>query len=186
MNSDRVRKDCFKEGNALTFNKAREMAKTEESADKQLRLMNTQSEVHPISSMKRNQHLRDQPNAVGGLNSGKPGKTCRNCVWGPHSREQCPAKNATCHYCQKVGNLAKVCLSKLRKNKSVHDIEATCSNNALPDVEPTQSLSDYVLLGPIEATSLAMNVIAISWREKALLAVSLALGPEGKQINALV
>ena len=85
MNSDRVRKDCFKEGNALTFNKAREMAKTEESADKQLRVMNTQSEVHPISSMKRNQHLRDQPNAVGGLNSGKPGKTCRNCVWGPHS-----------------------------------------------------------------------------------------------------
>ena len=27
MNSDRVRQDCFKEGNTLTFSKAREMEK---------------------------------------------------------------------------------------------------------------------------------------------------------------
>ena len=47
MNSGRVRKDSFKVGNTLTFKKVRDMAKSEESADKQLQLMNT--EVHSIN-----------------------------------------------------------------------------------------------------------------------------------------
>ena len=42
MNSDLLRKDCFKVGNAFTFKEVRDMAKSEESADKQLQLMNTQ------------------------------------------------------------------------------------------------------------------------------------------------
>ena len=191
MNSDRVRKDCFKKGNTLTFNEAREMAKAEESADKQLQLMNTTSEVHPVTSEKRNPNQRDQSNAAGGTRQtqygNKSGKTqtFRNCGWGPHAREQCPAKNATCHYCQKVGHLAKVCLSKLRK-KSVHEIEATNSSIIdLPNSELTQPVSDYVFLGPIEATPLTMNVNSISCREKALLEVALSLGSEGKQVNAL-
>ena len=41
MDSDRVRKDCF------TFKEARDMARSEESEDKQLQLMNT--EVHSIN-----------------------------------------------------------------------------------------------------------------------------------------
>ena len=89
-----------------------------------------------------------------------------------------------CHYCQKVGHLAKVCLSKFRK-KNVHEIEASSSNNALPNSDSTQPISDYVFLGPIEATPLSMNVHSISCREKALLEVSLSLGPEGRQVNAL-
>ena len=77
-----------------------------------------------------------------------------------------------------------VCLSKLRK-KNVHDIEASSNNNALPDAESTQPVSDYVFLGPIEATPLSMNVHSISCKEKALLEVSLSLGPEGRQVNTL-
>ena len=50
MNSHRVRKDCFKKINTLSFNKAREMAKAEEPADKQLQLMYTAVEVHPVTS----------------------------------------------------------------------------------------------------------------------------------------
>ncbi|CAH3178551.1 unnamed protein product [Porites lobata] len=42
MNSDRFQKDCFKVGNAFTFKDVRDMAKSEESADKQLQLMNTE------------------------------------------------------------------------------------------------------------------------------------------------
>ena len=166
------------------------MAKAEESADKQLQLMNTTSEVHPVTSEKKNPNQRDQSNAAVGTRQtqygNKSGKTqtCRNCGWGPHACEQCPAKNATCHYCQKVGNLDKVCLSKLRK-KTVHEIEATNSNIALPNSELTQSVIDYVFLGSIEATPLTMKVNSISCREKALLEVSLSLGSEGKQVNAL-
>ena len=180
MNSDRVRKDCFKVGNALTFKEAREMAKSEESADKQLQLMNT--EVHPISTSRGYQGQRNQrqtPNT----GAGKP-RACRNCGWGPHPREQCPAKNATCHYCHKVGHLAKVCLSKL-KNRDVHDIKATSddTNELMPD--PSQISSDHMFLGPVSATPLTNGVHAISCKEKSLLEVCLALEPEGKQTRAL-
>ena len=34
INSDQVRKDCFKEGSTLTFEKAMSLAKAEESANK--------------------------------------------------------------------------------------------------------------------------------------------------------
>ena len=167
MNSDCVRKDCFKKGNTLSFNEAREMAKAEESADKQLQLMNTAVEVHPVTSENKNPNQRDQSDAGGGTqrtqNGNRWGKTptCRNCGWGPHAREQCPAKNATCHYCHKVGHLAKVCLSKL-KTKNVHEIEASSSNNALPNSDSTQPIRDYVFLGPIEATPLSVNVHSIA------------------------
>ena len=127
MNSDRVRKDCFKEGNTLTFNKAREMAKTDESAERQQQLMNA-SEVNNITSIrdKRYQNQKYQVSRNPGPGIGK-GQQCRNCGWGLHSRDQCPTKNMTCHYCKKVGHFAKVCLSKLR-NKNVHEIEAFADN----------------------------------------------------------
>ena len=67
MNSDRVRKDCFKVGNAFMFNAAREMAKSEESAEKQLQLMNT--EVHSINAPKGYQGLKNErqhPNSDSG------------------------------------------------------------------------------------------------------------------------
>ena len=93
----------------------------------------------------------------------------------PHSRGQCPAKNATCYFYHKVGHLAKVCPSKLKK-KDVHDIEATSNgvNESVPDP------SDHMFLGPISVTPLTISVNAISCKEKALLEVSLALSPEGK------
>ena len=86
-----------------------------------------------------------------------------------------PSKECNVSLLQKVGHLAKVCLSKLRK-KNVH---------ALPNTESTQLLSDYVFLGPTEATPLSMNVHSISCKEEALLVVSLSLGPEGRRVNAL-
>jgi len=50
MNFDCVRKDRFKKGGILSINEAREMAKAEKSADKQLQLMNTAVEVHLVTS----------------------------------------------------------------------------------------------------------------------------------------
>ena len=101
--------------------------------------------------------------------------------WGPHSRDQYPAKNATCHHCHKVGHLATVCLSKLKK-KDVRDIEATSigASESVPDP------SDHMFLGPISVTPLTSSVHAISFKEKALLVFSLALSPEGKQARAYV
>ncbi len=99
MSSDRVRKDCFKERNTITFNKA---SKTDESAERQLQLMNA-SKVNNITSVrdKKYQNKRNQVGRNPGPGIGK-GQECKNCGRGSHSREQCPAKNMTCHYCEKV------------------------------------------------------------------------------------
>ena len=150
MNSDHVQKDCFKVGNALTFKEGRDMAKSEESADKQLQLMNT--EVHSINTRKGYQGQRNQqPTLYTG--SGKL-ETCRNCGCGPHSREQCPGKNATCHYCHKVGHLAKVCL-KVKKEKCACEVTGDGASESVPD--PGQSACDHIFLGPISAIPLASS-----------------------------
>lgn len=86
------------------------MAKAEESADKQLQLMKTAVEVHPVTSAEnRTRNQRGQSNATGGSKQTQNGS--------PHVREQLPAKNATRDYCPKVGYLAKACLLKLKMNK---------------------------------------------------------------------
>ena len=131
--------------------------------------MNT--EVHSINAPKGYQGLKNErqhPNS----GSGKL-QVCRNCGWGPHPRDQSPAKNATYHYCHKVGQLAKVCLSKLRK-KDVHECASNGASVSVPDP------SDHMFLGTSSATPLTSSVHAISCKEKGLLEVSLALSLEGK------
>ena len=80
MNSDCVRKHWFKVGNAPTFKEVRDMAKSEESADKQIQLMNT--EVYSINVPKGYQCQGNQRPAP---NTGSSKlQACRNCGWGTH------------------------------------------------------------------------------------------------------
>ena len=51
INSSKVGKECLKEGNTLTFNRAKELAKAEESAESQLKIM-SQGDVHTINKQK--------------------------------------------------------------------------------------------------------------------------------------
>ena len=79
-----------------TFKEVRDMAKSEESADKQLQLMST--EVCSINVPKRYQCQGNQ-RPTSNTGSSKL-QACRNCGWGTHPWEQCPVKNVTCHFCQ--------------------------------------------------------------------------------------
>ena len=79
MNSDRVRKNCFKVGHAFTFKKVRDMAKSEKSADKQLQLMNT--EVHSIN-VPEGYHRQGNQRPTLNTGSSRP-QACKNCGWGP-------------------------------------------------------------------------------------------------------
>ena len=88
MNSDSVWKDWFKVGNVPTFKEVCDMAKSEESADKQLQLMNT--EVCSINVPKRYQCQGNQ-RPTSNTGSSKL-QACRNCGWGTHPWEQCPVK----------------------------------------------------------------------------------------------
>ena len=64
----------------------------------------------------------------------------------------------------------------------MYDIKVT-SDDSVPD--PSQIPSDHMFLGPISATPLTSSIQAISWKEKSLLEVCLALDPEGKQTRTL-
>ena len=82
--------------------------KSQESADKQLQLMNT--EVQSISFPKAYQRQGNQQPTSNTSSSWR--QACRNCGWGPQLKA---VPSEDCHYCQKVGHLTKVCLSKLKK-----------------------------------------------------------------------
>ena len=130
INSSRVRKECLKEGNTLTFNRAKELAKSEESAERQMRIM-SQGEVHTIH--KHRQQGKPASNQFKAENSAQQTfrkqfkepetkhKVCMGCGNDSHSRSKCPAKDISCHYCHKKGHYAKVCM---KKRKQVNEVSS--------------------------------------------------------------
>ena len=51
---------------------------------------------------------------------------CKRCGKGPHSRQQCPAKDAVCYNCRKKGHYSGQCLSKSSKEATkVSEISTT-------------------------------------------------------------
>ena len=104
------------------------MAKSEESADKQLQRMNTEVRSINVPEGYQRQETSDQPLILAQVD---------------HRPAGSPAKNATCHYCQKRGHLEKVCLSKSKK-KNVHEIEATSPGGSESVPDPSQSSCDHM------------------------------------------
>lgn len=49
-------------------------------------------------------------------------ETCRNCggPWHTNGRKHCPAVNVKCHFCQKQGHYAKVCISAATNRPKQH------------------------------------------------------------------
>ena len=101
-------------------------------------------------------------------------KPCFGCGRGPHARDTCPAKSAKCHFCNKTGHFANVCLSK-KKKQNVHEVEVKHPVNVSEFSIPESA----VFMGPIEATPLTVN--AVTCKEKALLSVKIAPSSRGCQ-----
>ena len=171
MNSQRVRKECLKEGNSLTFQKAKDLAKAEESADTQLKLMNKTTEVNTVKKHSTRKTSKSDDKHSSAETFQKP---CFGCGRGPHARDKCPAKSAKCHFCKKTGHFANVCLSK-KKKQNVHEVEVKHPVNVSEFSIPESA----AFMGPIEATPL--NVNAVTCKEKALLSVKIAPSSRGCQ-----
>ena len=71
-------------------------------------------------------------------------KPCGRCGRGYHSRDKCPAKDATCHKCQKRGHFSSQCFSK--KAATQHSVD-TSSLNSTHSVEDTTTFLDVVQTG---------------------------------------
>ncbi|KXJ08987.1 hypothetical protein AC249_AIPGENE17533 [Exaiptasia diaphana] len=178
INSSRVRKECLKEGNSLTFNRAKDLAKSEESAERQLKIMG-QGEVHTIRK-----HGKQGKPVVSQYKAEKSTQptfhrqssdketvhsTCLGCGKNTHPRSKCPAKDVTCHYCHRKGHYAKVCM---KKNKKVNELAAE-----LPD-----NIDDVLFLGPVTTTPTNYdNINMIASKEKALLEVKISASEKGVQ-----
>ena len=56
----------------------------------------------------------------------KPSQRCMRCGRaGKHQRTDCPARNATCHYCHKEGHFASQCLSKQAADVQINVVQDT-------------------------------------------------------------
>ena len=91
MNSQRVRKECLKEGNSLTFQKAKDVAKAEESADTQLKLMKKTTEVNTVKKPLTRKASKSDDKHSSAETFQKP---CFNYGRSPHACDKCPAKSA--------------------------------------------------------------------------------------------
>ena len=171
MNSQRVSKECLKEGNSLTFQKAKDVAKAEESADTQLKLMNKTTEVNTVKKhLTRKAGKSDDKHSSAGTFQ-KPSFSCGR---GPHARDRCPAKSGKCHFCKKTEHFANVCLSK-KKKQNVHEVEVKHPVNISEFSIPESA----VFMGPVEAIPLNLNTVTC--KEKALLSVKIAPSSRGCQ-----
>ena len=140
LKSDKVRKDAIAIGNNLTFSQIYELAKVEESTRAHMKVLahgeDDNNSIHTVRSKhrtgpkshqqqrKNNQEIPRHSEAKKPLQ--KPykfqfkSKGCFGCG-NRHSKSAiCPAKNATCKFCGKVGHYAKVCLKK--RSRQLHEI----------------------------------------------------------------
>ena len=116
VDSEVVRKKCIAEGNALTFQKAREIARTEEATRMQLEAMAVTSQIHSLRT--RDSDKEKTPPKFhrkqwqkGNEKSGN--NICGRCGGGPHKHPQkCPALSSKCHGCQKTGHYEHMCFTK--------------------------------------------------------------------------
>ena len=105
----------------LTLEKAANAAKAAEMVQNHQKILKGEVEEAKIGAVEQRKKTRTDNMAP---NEKKPQdqkshKECYNCGKSPlHKREDCPAKQAKCHKCQKIGHFARVC-----KSKSVNHVE---------------------------------------------------------------
>ena len=163
INSNKARHDAFAVGNTLTFQQVYNFAKTEESADLQMKILEQQnaqqSTVHAVSREVRHKptysaentapgpnkpryRAREQQQHTGGRSSAQNKGSCYNCG-DSHERDKCPAKDTLCYYCGIKGHFKRVCMKK-QSSRQVHDVADTdgaISNELVGSITTVHSIS---------------------------------------------
>ena len=147
INSTKARHDAFAVGNELTFQQVYNFAKTQESAEAQMKLVEQQqitqqSTINAVSSGFR-QTFRPTQEQKGAHNSFQPQTrglrtnskqvnlqkgSCYNCG-DSHDRDKCPAKDTVCFYCGIKGHFKRACIKRQRSQRQVHDVADTTGSS---------------------------------------------------------
>ncbi len=114
---------CVEKGSNLTIDEALYIARSHDDTLNQISYTRPEfkTEVTPVHKLQnkggaRPKHYNHQPKVSVNTKSGhSKRKSCYNCGAEPsHPRSECPARNAECAKCGKIGHYAKVCRSKPR------------------------------------------------------------------------
>ena len=68
--------------------------------------------------------------------------SCYRCGGGKHLAKDCPFKESECHYCRRLGHIAKVCRSRARQMKSTHQLRRDSEHEDDPDTLPLYSTKE--------------------------------------------
>ena len=99
----------------LTLEKAKKSIRQREAVHEQQGILSeaTAPSVEALHAMgNRTDRRRYQQQRQASYGKGKQRKHCTRCGKEPHSRDKCPAKDATCNKCRKKGHYAAQCLTK--------------------------------------------------------------------------
>ena len=81
-------------------------------------------------------------------------RTCSWCGSIKHKKQDCPAREAQCHYCNKKGHYSKVCHQKTYE-KQANTVEADCQS-----ITDSEDDFDYLEQSTVVASKVAREIVA--------------------------
>ena len=151
----------------LTLDKAKKTVRQQEAVGEQLK--GTVKDESSLDQLRQRKGFRKQWKAKkpSSTNPRVPTKSnCQRCGRGQHTREKCPAKEATCHTCQKKGHYSAQCFFKnVSELESGNDMDAayldTVSNSQnavwLTQVQVNQKTTSFKMDTGAEVTAISMD-----------------------------
>ena len=143
-NSEVVRTKCLEVGDKLTLQQACQFALTHEHTQRQLKQMSGQmSGTKDIHSVKKRPQSKNKFNKSGKITTTSPSTStkhghsnnkCFNCGGNRHPMRECPAREAKCYNCSRIGHFSKLCLSK---NKNVNTVDTSYDHDFVMTVNAT-------------------------------------------------
>ena len=141
VDSDIVRKKGIAEGNKLTLQKAREIARTEEATKMQLEAMANHSQINLLNKKdfsKGKTQPRNKPSkgekGKEHKQTDKPKPECERCGGRPHDKlQKRPAINLKCYNCHKVGHYQHMCFKT--KPSGVNTLQGESSDPGESDLQ---------------------------------------------------
>ena len=107
------------------------------------------------SQQKGNKSFHRQPKKQQACQSSK-GTSKRTCGWCggmSHKKQDCPAREAQCHYCDKKGHYSKVCHQKTYE-KQANTVGAEC-----PPITDSEDDFDYMEQSTVVASKVAGKLL---------------------------
>ena len=147
INDEKIQKRLLIEKD-LTFEKACNIAVTQELASKDIHVLQTPTNtatVNKVASSHDKSTFASKAQPKPPRPNNPSNKQCFRCGDKSHTAPKCKFINAKCHYCSKIGHIERVCLSKKRESQPQSQSNRRKQTGAnVVDVEPeSSSVDDY-------------------------------------------